>query len=100
MHCYVSDVKPIYVTDNRGYKADFFRPVTVFYLAYTCFQICTFYNVARSDNCRVNNTQILSVTLFQFISRILVEDFVVGTCNSCMFLVFHDFEMKYTSAGV
>ena len=25
MHCYVSDVKPIYITDNRGYKADFFR---------------------------------------------------------------------------
>ena len=57
-------------------------------------------SVARSDNCRVNNMQILSVTLFQFISRILVEDFVVGTCNSCMFLVFHEFEMKYTSAGV
>ena len=69
-----------------------------------CFQIYTFYNfcreVGRSDNCRVNNTQILSVTLFQFISRILVEDFVVGTCDSCMFLVFHEFEMKYTSAGV
>ena len=47
MHCYVSDVKPIYVTDNRGYKADFFRPVTVYYLAYMCFQICTFYNFCR-----------------------------------------------------
>ena len=34
-----------------------------------------------------------------FNSRILVEDFVVGTCNSCMFFVFHEFEMKY-SAGV
>ena len=22
-------------------------------------------------------------------SRLLVEDFVVGTCNSCMYLVFH-----------
>ena len=39
------------------------------------------------------------ITLFRFNSRILVEDFVVGTCNSCMFLVFHEFEMKY-SAGV
>ena len=32
---------------NRGYKADFFRPVTVYYLAYMCFQICTFYNFCR-----------------------------------------------------
>ena len=40
-----------------------------------------------------------TITLFRFNSRILVEDFVVGTCNSCMFLVFHEFEMKY-SAGV
>ena len=48
MHCYVSDVKPIYITDNRGYKADFFRPVTVYYyLAYICFQICTFYYFCR-----------------------------------------------------
>ena len=39
------------------------------------------------------------ITLFRFNSRILVEDFVVGTCNSCMFSVFHEFEMKY-SAGV
>ena len=39
------------------------------------------------------------ITLFRFNSRILVEDFVVGTCNSCMFLVFHEFQMKY-SAGV
>ena len=39
------------------------------------------------------------ITLFRFNSRILVEDFVVGTCNSCMFLVFHEFEMKY-SAGI
>ena len=29
------------------------------------------------------------ITLFQFNSRILVEDFVVGTCNSCMSLAFH-----------
>ena len=39
------------------------------------------------------------ITLFRFNSPILVENFVVGTCNSCMFLVFHEFEMKY-SAGV
>ena len=76
------------------------------FLVPASLRICVFkfthfiISVARSDNCRVNNTQILSVTLFQFISRILVEDFVVGTCDSCMFLVFHEFEIKYTSAGV
>ena len=43
--------------------------------------------------------QILSLCFGLINSRILVEDFVVGTCNSCMFLVFHEFEMKY-SAGV
>ena len=39
------------------------------------------------------------ITGIVLLSCILVEDFVVGTCNSCMFLVFHEFEMKY-SAGV
>ena len=33
---------------------------------------------------------------FQFNSRILVKNFVVGICYSCTFLVFHEFnEMKY-----
>ena len=36
------------------------------------------------------------ITLFQFNSRVLVKDFVVGICYSCTFLVFHEFnEMKY-----
>ena len=40
--------KPIdALTDNRGYKADFFRPVTVYYLEYMCFQICTFHYFCR-----------------------------------------------------
>ena len=39
------------------------------------------------------------ITLFQFNLRILVEDFVVGICSGCMFLVLHEFEMKY-SAGI
>ena len=70
---------------NRGYKADFFSPVTVYYLAYMCFQICTFCNFCREvGQLSGDNTEILSVTLFQFNSRILVEDFAVGTCNSCM----------------
>ena len=36
------------------------------------------------------------ITLFQLNSRILVKDFVVGICYSCMFLGLHEFnEMKY-----
>ena len=101
MHCYVSDVKPIYVTDNRGYKADFFRPVTVYYLAYMCFQICTFYNFCREVGQLSGQQHANIISHFVLVySRVLVEDFVVGTCYSCMFLVFHEFEMKYTSAGV
>ena len=50
------------------------------------------HKVGRSDwsvNCQINNTQILS----------LCFDLIHVLCNSCMFLVFHKFEMKY-SAGV
>ena len=32
------------------------------------------------------------ITLFQFNSRILVENCVVGICNNGMFLEFHEFE--------
>ena len=39
------------------------------------------------------------ITLFQFNSRIVVENCVVGICNSGMFLEFHEFETKYL-AGV
>ena len=42
MHC--SDVKSIYIKEAIK---QFFRPVTVYYLAYMCFQICTFYNFCR-----------------------------------------------------
>ena len=59
-----------------------------------CSQICTF-----SEGGQLCQQHVNIITLFQFNSRILVEDFVVGTCNSCMFLVFHEFEMKY-STGV
>ena len=59
-----------------------------------CSQICTFSEAGQLCQQHVN-----IIILFQFNSRILVEDFVVGTCNSCMFLVFHEFEMKY-STGV
>ena len=38
----------------------------------------------------------LPVLTFQFNSLILVKDFVVGICYSCMFLVFHEFKkIKY-----
>ena len=39
------------------------------------------------------------MALFQFNSRILVVDCVVGICNNGVFLEFHEFEMKYR-AGV
>ena len=39
------------------------------------------------------------ITLFQFNSRIVVENCVVGICNNGMFLEFHEFETKYL-AGV
>ena len=39
------------------------------------------------------------ITLFQLNSRIVVENCVVGICNNCMFLEFHEFETKYL-AGV
>ena len=39
------------------------------------------------------------ITLFQFNSRIVVENCVVGNCNNGMFSEFHEFEKKYL-AGV
>ena len=39
------------------------------------------------------------ITLFQFNSRIVVENCVVGICNNGMFLEFYEFETKYL-AGV
>ena len=39
------------------------------------------------------------VSDFQFNSRIVVENCVVGICNNGMFLEFHEFETKYL-AGV
>ena len=35
------------------------------------------------------------ITLFQFNSRIVVENCVIGICNNGMFLEFHEFETKY-----
>ena len=52
-------------------------------------------SVARSID-QLCQQQANIITLFQFNSRILVKDFVVGICYSCMFLVFHEFnEMKF-----
>ena len=39
------------------------------------------------------------ITLFQFNSRIVVENCVVGICNNGIFLEFYEFETKYL-AGV
>ena len=56
---------------------------------------CTFYNFCcEVDQLCQQHANI--ITLFQPDSRVLVKDFVVGICYSCMFLVFHEFnEMKY-----
>ena len=35
------------------------------------------------------------ITLFQFNSRIVVENCVIGICDNGMFLEFHEFETKY-----
>ena len=35
------------------------------------------------------------ITLFQFNSRIVVENCVIGICNNGMFLELHEFETKY-----
>ena len=35
------------------------------------------------------------ITLFQFNSRIVVENCVIGICNNGMFLEFREFETKY-----
>ena len=62
-------------------------------------------SVARSVNSTVRSTQLSGqqhaniITLFQFNSRIVVENCVVGICNKGMFLEFHEFETKYL-AGV
>ena len=56
---------------------------------------CTFYNFCcEVDQLCQQHANI--ITLFQPNSRVLVKDFVVGICYSCMLLVFHEFnEMKY-----
>ena len=98
MHFNVSDVKSIYITE--AVKQIFFRPVTDCLLAYMYFQICTFYNFCREVGQLSGQQHANIITLFHFNSRILVENFVVGIRSSCMFLVFHEFEMKYTSTGI
>ena len=65
--------------------------ITVYYLAHMCSQICTFYNFRREVGQLSGQQHANIITLFRFNSRILIEDFVVGTCNSCMFLVVHEF---------
>ena len=62
-----------------------------------CSSICVFYNFCREVGQQHANT----ITLFQFNSRILVENCVVGVCNNGMFLQFYEltFEIKYL-AGV
>ena len=64
-----------------------------------CSSICAFYNFCREVGQLSGQQHANIITLFDFNSRILIQDFVVGVCNSCMFLVFHEFEMKY-SGGV
>ena len=56
-------------------------------------RICVFYNFCREVAQQHTNI----ITLFQFNSRILVENCVVGICNNDMFLQFYEltFEMKY-----
>ena len=59
-------------------------------------------SVARSVNSTVRSTTrkyYHFVSDFQFNSRIVVENCVVGICNNGMFLEFHEFETKYL-AGV
>ena len=59
-------------------------------------------SVARSVNLTVRSTTrkyYHFVSDFQFNSRIVVENCVVGICNNGMFLEFHEFETKYL-AGV
>ena len=55
------------------------------------------FSAARSFNCQVNNTQIIPLCFS--LNHVVVKDFVVGICNRCTFLVFHEFEIKY-SVGV
>ena len=59
-------------------------------------------SVARSVNSTVRSTTrkyYHFISDFQFNSRIVVENCVVGICNNGMFLEFHEFETKYL-AGV
>ena len=59
-------------------------------------------SVARSVNSTVRSTTrkyYHFVSDFQFNSRIVVENCVVGICNNGVFLEFHEFETKYL-AGV
>ena len=52
------------------------------------------------DFCRYRNSiQVIYFQINGFNSRVFVKEIVVGICNSCLFLVFHEFKMKY-SAGV
>ena len=63
------------------------------------------YEIFSSDTPLGRSTQLSGqqhaniITLFQFNSRIVVENCVVGICNNGMFLEFHEFETKYL-AGV
>ena len=59
-----------------------------------------FANVHQGRSTQLSGQQHANIiTLFQFNSRIVVENCVVGICNNGMFLEFYEFETKYL-AGV
>ena len=67
--------------------------------------LITRYPLLITRNTNTRSTQLSGqqhaniISLFQFNSRIVVENCVVGICNNRMFLEFHEFETKYL-AGV
>ena len=65
------------------------------------FLNCVFYNFCHEVGQLSGQQRANIITLFQFNSRMLVENCVVGICNSGMFLQFYEltFEMKYL-AGI
>ena len=52
-------------------------------------------SVARGSTQLSGQQQANIITLFQFNSRTVVENCVIGICNNGMFLEFHEFETKY-----
>ena len=90
----INECKPEFQFKKSSKNAKFGQ--CLYLVAHLCYEqnrcaerTVTFNNFCREVGQLSGQQHANIITLFQFNSRILVEDFVVETSNSCMSLVFH-----------